>query len=332
MQINQPILHTENLAIGYGNHAVLEKLNLHVENRSLNCLIGPNGVGKSTLLRTLSGLQRPVGGHIYLSNQNLKGMNQNQIAKQLAVVLTDKIGGNLTVYELIAMGRYPYTNWTNKLSDKDEQAIEEAISATHIQYLKHEKIFELSDGQLQKVMIARALAQDSPLIILDEPTAHLDIANTIDIMQLLKELVQKHAKSILLSTHSLELALELADSLWLANCGSPIISGAPEDLLLLGEIEKLYPQRNIYFDRMNAKFSLLPGNKEHDYNINGNEIAVEWTIKALERNSIYTNTVINIEELNTHKYVWRVKDKSFNSLKNLCLYFRKNHQTKRPGG
>ena len=208
------ILRSEQLAIGYcskkGTHYVAENLNLRLERGQLVCLLGKNGVGKSTLLRTLSKTQHKLGGTIFIEDRELSEIDSSQLAQKMSLVLTEKIpDSQLTVFELVALGRQPYTNWLGKLSSEDHQKVDTAIKQVKLEALSHRNYFELSDGQLQKVMIARALAQDTDLILLDEPTAHLDLHHTIEVFQLLKDLASNTNKTILISTHEVNLALAL---------------------------------------------------------------------------------------------------------------------------
>src|SRR5688572_1404588 len=173
------VLNTHKLSIGYGQHILFQDLDLKLEKGKLVCFMGPNGVGKSSLIRTLAGLQKSSSGEVTL-------FSKDQIHRQLAVVLTDRVvGSNMTVGELISTGRYPYLNWTAQLSDEDKAAVADAVNKVHLSALLDKDINELSDGQLQMAMIARALAQDTPVILMDEPTAHLDLNNRLEIMKVL---------------------------------------------------------------------------------------------------------------------------------------------------
>ncbi len=243
---NNTILSTYNLAIGYkkGRHQniLLENCNLQIEKGKLICLLGANGVGKSTLIRTLAGLQPKIAGEISLNNKELSTYSPKELAQNMSLVLTDPIqGGNLSVLELVQMGRYPHTNWSGKLTAKDHEKVDYAMEQCGIHYISDANIFEISDGQLQKALIARALAQDGEIMLLDEPTVHLDANNRFIVMQLLKKLVMETGKSILISTHQVEMALAMADELWLANCGDPLITGSPKELTEKNIIHKMFP-------------------------------------------------------------------------------------------
>ncbi len=187
---------------------------------------GPMELENLPLSGALAGLHQLDGGRItYRDAQKSK-------SEQVSVVLTDKLSGqNMTVYELVSFGRYPYLDWTVRLSAEDKRQIDEAIVQVKIQHLVDQRLSELSDGQMQLVMIARALAQDTPLMLLDEPTAHLDLNNRIEIMKLLRALAHQTGKAIIVSSHDLDLALQTADLIWLAGRDQNIITGLPEDLV-----------------------------------------------------------------------------------------------------
>ncbi len=252
------IIQTHNLSIGYqtkkNTTCVAENINLSLPKGSLVCILGKNGIGKSTLLRTLTKVQPKLSGKIILDGKKLENIPNAELAKKMSLVLTERIPeSNLTVYELIALGRQPYTNWIGNLTDEDNKHIEVAIQQTNIQDSIHKKHYELSDGQLQKVMITRALAQNTEIITLDEPTAHLDIHNKIEIFNLLKKLAQKLGKTILISTHEIHLALQLADDLWLMN-ETGIISGKTEELITSGDVGKLFSSNLVTFDLKSKQF------------------------------------------------------------------------------
>lgn len=213
-----PILETFALDIGYPKkkdfELVASDISIKIVPGKLICMVGANGSGKSTLLRTIGGLQKPIAGKINLSGKSISDISTSEISKTISLVLTDKIpSGNFTVEELIAIGRQPYTNWIGKLRETDNKLINDAIEITGIRHLANRKFFELSDGQLQIVMIARALAQDTPLIILDEPSTHLDLPHKASLFRLLKKLAHERGKSILFSTHDIEIALQVCDEI-----------------------------------------------------------------------------------------------------------------------
>ena len=189
------ILQASKISIGYTSkkvkNIIASNIDLSLEKGKLIALIGANGIGKSTLLRTITGIQKPISGTVVLNGKNIHELDALTLAQNLSVVLTEKLPpSNLTVWELISLGRQPYTNWIGKLTDNDIEKINEAIQLTQIGHLTSRKHYEISDGQLQIVLIARALAQDTPLIILDEPTTHLDLLHKVTLLKLLKKLTQ----------------------------------------------------------------------------------------------------------------------------------------------
>jgi iron complex transport system ATP-binding protein len=210
-----------NLAIGYKskkkNQLIAEGLNATLHSGELTCLIGSNGIGKSTLLRTLAGFQKPIAGEILISGKSITDYSAQELAQKISVVLTEKVTGELTVTELVGMGRSPYTGFFGKLTAEDDAIVQYAIEQVQITHLAQRTISTLSDGERQKAMIAKALAQQTPLILLDDPTAFLDHPSKKEILQLLKQLSREQNKIIFLSTHDLELALSTADKIWTMN-------------------------------------------------------------------------------------------------------------------
>ncbi|WP_425392666.1 ABC transporter ATP-binding protein [Ekhidna sp.] len=233
------LLETKNLSIGYGADKVLmESINLVIESGNLIGLVGQNGVGKSTFIRTICGLQPEINGQVFLNKRPIKNIHGKDIAKNISVVLTGRPESlNLSVLELVALGRHPYSGWLGNLKKMDKEKIEEAISTMEINYLAKKRLFELSDGQLQKVMIARALAQETDLIILDEPTSHLDLKNKIDVLHLLKK-IAKSGKGVLISTHEIQLSAQVCDLFWCMDFGQNMLIGEPKKLIDSGELQK----------------------------------------------------------------------------------------------
>jgi iron complex transport system ATP-binding protein len=258
---NHTLLQTQDLAIGYfskqKSKVLLSQLNLSLEQGKLTALIGVNGSGKSTLLRTLANLQTALEGDIFLDKKSIASYTRNEIAKKISLVLTDKTEVNLmTVKELVALGRYPYTDWLGKLGEGDKQIISHAMQTTQVADWSKEKVSQLSDGQQQKVWIARALAQDTPLLFLDEPTAHLDVINRLEIMLLLKKIAEEQQKAVLLATHDLAEVLQVAHHIWLIDKENNLISASPEEVIAQGIIEKNFTNQHIFFDRENKNFKV----------------------------------------------------------------------------
>lgn len=285
------ILEANALTIGYrlsgSVHTVASSLAFRLEPGQLVCLLGSNGAGKSTLMRTLAGLQPALAGEIRISGQPLANLKPNELAQKLSLVLTDRIDtGNLTAREVVTLGRTPYTGWLGSLSAHDRLKIDESIAATGIASLLDRHLHQLSDGERQKVMLARALAQDTPLILLDEPTAHLDLPNRVEMMRLLHTLARNTRKAILLSTHELDLALQTADELWLMHPGGSLFSGTPEDLVLNGSFEAAFARNTFAFDRSTGAFIIhQPEDKAQVY-LEGAERSLFWVRRALQREGI----------------------------------------------
>ena len=254
------VLKTSNLNIGYTSKKeetiVAENINIELHKGELIGLVGANGIGKSTLLRTLTKVQSPLAGDILLNDKHLIEYKTTDFAKVLSLVLTEQIvSKNLSVFELVALGRQPYTNWIGNLSNKDVEIIENALLKTNINELKYKKCYELSDGQLQKVMIARALAQDTELIILDEPTTHLDMYHKAYILKLLQKLVKETGKTILFSSHEIDLAIQLCDTI-VVMTKDGVISNSPCNLIKKGVFETLFPKDLIAFDENSGSFKI----------------------------------------------------------------------------
>lgn len=252
------ILQTQNLFIGYTSKVttktVASEVSIQLEQGKLIGLVGANGIGKSTLLRTITGIQKPLSGTVLLNEKSIQTYEPLALAQKISVVLTEKLPpSNLTVYELIALGRQPYTNWLGKLTDEDKIQIEKAIELTEIRHLVHQKHYEISDGQLQKVLIARALAQDTPLIVLDEPTTHLDLLHKVSLFKLLKKLTDETQKCILFSTHDIDLAIQLSDEMIVMN-GQTVIQNQPCNLISKGIFNHLFENEFIFFDSNKGKF------------------------------------------------------------------------------
>ncbi len=273
-------LQTTGLRIGYRNkhneNLLFDNLHLSLAGGQMVCFMGPNGAGKSTLLRTLAGLQKPLAGKIEPT-----ASDRETAARQIAVVLTNQVHNvNLTVEEVVTFGRYPYLGWNIRLTPPDREIITAAIAQVRLEPILGRKIHELSDGQMQMVMIARALAQDTPIILLDEPTAHLDLNNRLEIMNLLRDLSRKTGKAILLATHELDLALQTADLVWLTGKDHDILTGLPEDLVLNGAFDEIFRFKG--FDLKTGKVEQRPF-RNISIRVTGSGPAFLWTRNALER-------------------------------------------------
>lgn len=282
-----PLLTAADLMVGYAAkktpHPVAGPLQLALWPGELVCLLGPNGAGKSTLLRTLAGLQPPLGGQLAVSGQQLAALSAPERARQLSIVLTDRIdAGNLTVRELVRLGRHPHTGWLGGLSAHDEAQVQAALEATGTAAFAPRLVNELSDGERQKVLLARALAQDTPVVLLDEPTAHLDLPNRVALMRLLHRLARQTGKAILLSTHELDLALQAADRVWLLPATGALRTGTPEDLVLSGDFAAAFVHEGLAFDAATGTFALHAPTGPA-VQLLGDGAAAFWTRRALER-------------------------------------------------
>ncbi len=279
----------KNLTLGYSNRKpkkpVLENLSFQLFENELTCLLGPNGVGKSTLIKAILGQLKPWKGELTLNERNVQNFSNAELSKALSVVLSEPtLPGNMTVGQLVALGRIPHTGWTGRLDTHDRDLIENALYLTKMEDLKDERLSEISDGQRQKAMIARALAQDGKVMVLDEPTAHLDLVNRYQIMHLLRDIATKQQKSILVVTHDLEIALETADRLLLLSNTFPLVSGLPEDLVVLGQLDRLLPGDEFRFNIEKGKIEQK--NPTSEIVITGNQVIGFWVRKALEKAGI----------------------------------------------
>ena len=252
-----------NLTTGYttkkGNHVVSSNITADLQVGKLTCLLGPNGAGKSTLLRTLAAFQPALGGEVLLEGRPVGSYTPQQLATRIGVVLTERpdIKG-MRVRAMVAMGRSPYTGFWGTLNDEDEQAVDEAIEQVGIQQLEHRWVHNLSDGERQKVMIAKALAQQTPVIFLDEPTAFLDYPSKVEMMMLLRRLAHRMQKTVFLSTHDLELALQTADCLWLMGKEAKGITiGTPRKLAADGTLPRFFAGPGITFEADSLRFKVV---------------------------------------------------------------------------
>lgn len=336
------ILATQNLSIGYNKGKKIEKtiasnLNLKLHAGEFVCLLGANGSGKSTLMRTVASVQPALAGRVLLENTPLQKLKTAHVARKLSLVLTDKITiGNLSVYALVSLGRMPYTGWMGKLTNKDKEIVEWALNETETTGFIHRNIDQLSDGERQKVMIARALAQDTSLILLDEPTAHLDLPNRVMIFKLLRKLARQTNKAILLTTHELDLALQAADKIWLMEKRSQqgqsnIVTGTPEDLVLSETFEKAFEKEGFHFDKQTGAFKINEPERKKIY-MTGEGIQAFWTKRALEREGFAVTQnkdatyKLTLEGNNKENYRWTIDSETFESVENLLEALRQKEK------
>ena len=343
-QSQHPVLTTHDLTIGYTRPALTVAEGITVELRAgeLACLIGPNGAGKTTLMRTLAGMLPALAGHVELGGENVSTLKARELARRLSVVLTERVNvGNLSAYGLVALGRHPYTDWSGRLEKHDEAVVRWAIEAVGAKALAHRPVDELSDGERQKILIARALAQEPLAMLLDEPTAFLDLPNRVEVLRVLRQLSRMTGRAILLSTHDLDLALRSADVIWLLPGGGPLQVGAPEDLVLSGAFEAAFQSEGVIFDRQTGAF-IIRTPHTGSVDLVGEGLAALWTRRALEREGfrIEHPASVRVEVLPQKGYTaWRsfVNDTTHEhtDLYNLIAFLRRQdwslHDPPHPG-
>ncbi|MDR2040060.1 MAG: ABC transporter ATP-binding protein [Bacteroidales bacterium] len=279
---NNTFLKLENLSVGYSKKTILADINLSADWGELIAIIGRNGIGKSTLMRTLARLQPELSGEILLAGKPLNIYTRNELAEKMSIVSTESPSvSHLTVRQLVAFGRFPYTNWIGKLTEKDISVINESMQLVGISHLADKNIYEISDGEKQRAMIARTLAQDTDLILLDEPTAFLDMPNKYEVIQLMHQLTRKKGKTIIFSTHDLNIAIHEADKFWLM-INDQIFEGAPEDLIINKRLSGLFKGTGVQFDDHKGEFKIKKENHSRIY-LNGEGKNIFWIRKALER-------------------------------------------------
>lgn len=281
---------TRDLTTGYrkhsGNRIVTGHINASLHSCELTCLLGPNGAGKSTLLKTLSGFLPPVSGSVEVCGRPLREYPDRELARVLGVVLTERpVLDNMTVAELVTLGRSPYTGFWGCGNDEDKAIVNEALELVGISRMAKRLVTTLSDGERQKAMIAKALAQATPIIFLDEPTAFLDYPSKVEMMRLLHNLAHTHDKTIFMSTHDLDLALQLADKIWLVAKDTEPAIGTPEDLALSGRLGEFFCREGIRFDAGTGLFALdMP--TDTSVCLTGETPFMAMAAKALLRNGI----------------------------------------------
>jgi iron complex transport system ATP-binding protein len=232
---------TQELAVGYGKKTVVDGINLEALKGQLICLLGPNGSGKSTILRSLCGFLAPVQGAVYLKEQDFTKLRPEQLAKTMAVVLTERLSPGLMIgFDIAAMGRYPHTGFFGKLSVLDVAKTWEALRLVNAEDIAHSFFNELSDGQKQKILLARALVQEPELIVLDEPTTHLDVRHRIEVMGILNTLTKEKGITVILSLHEIDLALKSCEIAILVKNNKILACGAPEDIIQEETVTNLF--------------------------------------------------------------------------------------------
>lgn len=248
----------QDLKVGYGRTVVSEGLNASLSEGQLVCLLGTNGTGKSTLLRTIAGFQKALGGQVLVNEKPIQQIDVEHLPHLMSVVLTESVDvQGLSVRELVGMGRTPYTSFFGRLKAEDKRVVDEAMSMVGLRHLAERQVHSLSDGERQKAVIAKALAQQTPFILLDEPTAFLDYPSRIETMRLLSRLAHDMHKAVLLSTHDVELALQLSDILWLM-ADKGICVGKPRDLAADGSVARFFARQGVEFCPDTLTFHIRP--------------------------------------------------------------------------
>lgn len=306
------------LCTGYtgkgGVKVVAADITAALRSGELTCLLGANGAGKSTLLRTLSAFQPALSGEIRIEGRPIGTYSPRELSTRIGVVLTEKPDlRNMRVEELVGMGRSPYTGFWGGLGADDRRIVDEAIGQVRIEGLRHRMAHTLSDGERQKVMIAKALAQQTPIIFLDEPTAFLDFPSKVEIMQLLQRLAREMEKTVFLSTHDLELALQIADRLWLMESGGAVRIGTPEDLSLDGSLSRFFRGEGISFDAKSGLFRIANA-CTRTMRLEGTGVRRAMVAKALARMGIQavdnddTGRWIDADSPETADFVYHASD------------------------
>lgn len=298
LQSTQPaVLRTSKLDIGYKvrrtTKAVLGNLNLELQPGALTCLLGANGSGKTTLLRTLAGMQPALAGVITLNETRLDKLKPLDLARQLSVVLTERLDLTRTTgYDLVGLGRTPYTGWDGALSPDDHHWIGWALGMTGAEKLADRYITDLSDGERQRLLVARALAQRPRVMLLDEPTAFLDAPRRAELTALLRMLAHESQLAILLSTHDVELALRMADTIWLVLPGEGVVAGSPGDLALNGTLERAFSREGVRFDALSGGFRVDTDSKSAPRPVAyvvGTGARASFTAQTLEREGYHVS-------------------------------------------
>lgn len=297
----EKIISVKSLDVGYDKKTVVNQINIEGLQGQMICLLGPNGSGKTTILRTLAGLLSPINGYVEVNGYDIKNIKRSDIAKQLSVVLTDSVSPRLmTVYDIVSMGRSPYTNFFGRLSNDDKRIIEEALLTVSADKLKARYINELSDGEKQKVMIARALVQEPRLIILDEPTSHLDIRHKIEVIRILQKLVSEKNITVILSLHDIDLAIKGCKTVLLIKDNEVIAQGSPEDVIKDGSIDKLYDVSGAVYNELLGAIEIEGNNGNDIFIVAGNGTGINlYRALSRERYGITTG-VLHENDIDTH--------------------------------
>lgn len=329
--MKKKLLEIKDLEIGYQvkeqKKVIQNHLNLSLNAGELICLIGPNGVGKSTFLKTLGRIQPELSGEIIIGNSPISKINQQEFSRKLALVLTEQLDiPQMSARDVISLGRYPYTGFWGNLQKKDLNIVIETAQNVGIEHLLNRSYVELSDGEKQKVMIAKALAQQTPLMLLDEPTAFLDFPTKSSLLIMLRKLARQNQMGIILSTHDIELALKTADQIWLFPEHLKMISGIPEDLVIDSQILKVFKSKEMAFNIDSGHFE-RQFHAQYNIEVKGDNIKANWLRKALIRNEISPSAPSDKHIVCDENYHLFAQDKEIQSFQNISelLHFLKIH-------
>ena len=242
---------TERLTVGYRGNIVIRDIDIKIEKGKILTLIGPNGAGKSTVLRTIAGQLNKIGGVVLLDRRDIQSLGAKRLARELAVVLTERVHPELiTCWEVVAMGRYPYTGIRGTLMEADKRSVERALERVGARELADQEFTSLSDGQRQRIMLARALCQEPQILVLDEPTAYLDIFYKLEVLEILQRMAREEGLTVVMSLHEIDLASKISDSLICVKGDTIEAYGSPEEIMESGVIEKLYGLREGSYHRL----------------------------------------------------------------------------------
>jgi iron complex transport system ATP-binding protein len=310
---NQQILSFRSLQIGFqsGNRrrSLLPPVSEDAGKGELIAVIGRNGIGKSTLLRTLAGIQKPLAGEVLYNGVSVDQMNRSELARIAGYTSTEILKvSNMKVFDLVSLGRFPYTNWFGSISSEDQEIIQDAMKKTSVAGFSDRFIAELSDGERQKTMIARMLAQNTAVMLMDEPTAFLDIKGKFEVLNLIRNLSHYSGKTIIFTTHDLSMALSHADKIWLV-LDKGMKDGAPEDLLMKGDFDHLFDSKFVEFNATSATYSLKTENKGSFY-VKGEGLKLHWTCEAIKRAGYTISEDITMPYVEIRDEKWLMRSES----------------------
>lgn len=281
------MVEVKNLSLGYRSkndeNILLSEVTFLLNEGNLYTILGSNGKGKTSLLQALSGFSTPLQGHVLIQNKDISKYTHHELSKMVSVIFTERPHIEyMTVFEMVSSGRTPHTGFYGKLSNTDIRVISNALLLTGITALKNRKITTLSDGEYQKTLIAKSLAQETPIILMDEPATYLDVAAKINLMKLLRKLVLQENKTIVISTHDIDLAIKYSDQILMFNDQKKLIIGMPEDLIINQSLSDLFKSQGLLFNSNEGSFS-EPNFKECLIKIEADEITKKWLENALAR-------------------------------------------------